>query len=136
MEKEDLLKCRDNLEKIRQKMKWDIKKVHKILQKEYKDITEYNSFFKQYKHDGKAYKGSVKNFCKYYKYIYNLEEVQETLTNDKPSDYFIGAIIGILLGIIIWKILFPNNEFEKISKNKECIKKCIQDNNLINTNTK
>ncbi|GAB6044740.1 hypothetical protein JCM11957_03380 [Caminibacter profundus] len=114
MEKSELLKCRDRIENIRQKMNWDIKKIHKILKEKFDTVpNEYNAFFKQYKYDGKKYKGSVKHFCTYYEYIYNLKEVQEKLTTPSKQNifqYIVGILIGILLGLIVWNILFPNDE--------------------------
>lgn len=129
MEKEKLLKCRDRIEHIRQKMNWNIKKIHEILKEKFDTVPkEYNAFFKQYKYDGKKYKGSVEHFCKYYDYIYNLKNVQERLTTPSKNEIIkiiIGAVIGILIGLLSWNILFPNNEFEKINKNKACIKQCL-----------
>lgn len=133
MEKSRLLKCRDRIENIRQKMNWDIKDIHEILKEKFNTIPDnYNTFFRQYKYDGKTYKGSIKHFCTYYEYIYNLPEVQEKLTipsKENIFQYIGGMVIGILLGLIIWYILFPNDEFQKVYENKECIKKCIFLNN-------
>ncbi|WP_456479096.1 hypothetical protein [Nautilia sp.] len=130
MEKSELLKCRDKIENIRQKMNWDIKKIHEILKEKFDNVpVDYNTFFKQYKYDGVKYKGSIKYFCKYYEYIYNLKEVQEKLTAPSKTNtlqLIAAVIIGILLGLITWNVLFPDMELKKIYNNKECLKKCIK----------
>ena len=58
-------------------------------------------------------------------YIKNVQERLTTPSKNEIIKIIIGAVIGILIGLLSWNILFPHNEFEKTFTNKECIKKCL-----------